>query len=88
MKQYRSLRLIAWFLNGYACLGMVLGVVSLIAGLVMRITWQMPFERVSLRDTALFMTVCLALYLIAQTIFLLLSMNEKLQSQLPVNKKD
>ncbi len=88
MKQYRSLRFIAWFLNVYAWLGMVLGVVSLIAGVVMRFTWNMPFDRIHLRDTALLMTVCLALYLIAHTIFLLLSISEKLQSQFPLKQGD
>ena len=82
MKQYRPLRLLARFLNGFAWLGMFLGFASLVATLILRLYPGIPLDLRDLAWTGSWMLACLAMYAIAQVVYLLLSINEKLQESL------
>lgn len=79
MKQRRPLRFIARFLNGFAWLGMLLGSASLVAMIVLRLMWDIPFDRAHLARTASWMLGCLAMCAVTQTVFLLLNINERVQ---------
>jgi len=79
VKQYRPRRLLAKFLNGFAWLGIFLGFVSLVAVVLQRLVWGIPFDMTHLAWTYSMMLGCLAAYGIAQTVFLLLNIYEKLQ---------